>query len=174
MLHKQAETLATTNYSVESAEICHYFADPLLLPAEDRHYVSDSLEKLLHSRPSIRRRWLRQVRSSRANMIKHGKSQLSISSFFQIHRNDSTTEPRLSTIPAPLQDPSLADTVSTAPPKPTQQFQRTPGRPPDTANLTRPKHRTNTMQQRMTAFFPGRPPEPPTPDLLQPGNPSHV
>ncbi len=44
MLHKQAETLASTNYSVESAEICHYFADPLLLPAEDRHYVSDSLE----------------------------------------------------------------------------------------------------------------------------------
>jgi hypothetical protein len=92
-------------------------------------------------------------------MIKHGKSQLSIKSFFQIQRRDSTTEPRTSTLPAPLQDPYSADIASNAPPPPTQQIERTTGRSPDTANHIRPPHRTtNTMQQRMTAF-PGRPPE---------------
>jgi hypothetical protein len=174
MLHKQTETLASTNYSAESAEIRHYFSDPLLLPAEDRHYVSASLDKLLRSRPSVRRRWLRRVRSSRANMIKHGQSQLSINSFFQIRRNETTIDPRLSTLPAPIPDNSPAYTATTAPPKSTRQFERTPGRPPDTANLTRQTHSTNTMQQRMTAFFPGRPPETTTPDIPEPGNPSHV
>ncbi len=56
MLHKQTETSDSIKYSAESAEIRHNFADPLILPAEDRHYVSDSLIKLLRSRPSVRRR----------------------------------------------------------------------------------------------------------------------
>ncbi len=68
-LHKQADTSTSINYSAKSAELCHYLADPLLLPAEDCHYVSSSLNKLLLSRPSVRRRWLRRVRSSRARMI---------------------------------------------------------------------------------------------------------
>ena len=59
-------------YSAESTEIRHYFSDPILLPAEDRHYVSNNLAKLLRSSPSVRRRWLRRVRTARHNMLKHG------------------------------------------------------------------------------------------------------
>jgi hypothetical protein len=129
----------------------HYFADSLLLPAEDRHYVSDSLNKLLRSRPSVRRRWLRRVRSARASMIKHGTSQISINKFFtRIQRQDRVTQPRSPT-PVSLQETTTADSI-TAPPLPQQTQERIPGRPPDTTIFIRPVHRTNTTQQRMTEF----------------------
>jgi len=133
MLHKHAETSASTTYSAESAKIRHYFANPLLLLAEDRHYVSASLDKLLRSRPSVRRRWLRRVRSSRASMLKHGKSQLKINSFFHIQRCTPVTELRPSTPPVLMQNSSTVDTTGTAQPPPPQPLERTPGRPPDTA-----------------------------------------
>jgi hypothetical protein len=156
MLHKHAETSVSLKYSAESAEIRHYFADPLLFPAKDRHYVSDSLNKLLRSRPSVRRRWLRRVRSARASMIKHGTSQITIKTFFtRIQRQERATQPRSPT-PVSLQETTTVDSI-TAPPLPQQTQERTQGRPPDTTILTRPVHRTNTTQQRMTEFFPGRP-----------------
>ena len=89
VLNKQQESILSVRYSAESSEIRHYFANPLLLPAEDRHYCSSNLDKLLRSRPSVRRRWLRRVRTARANMLKYGQSQTTINNFFR-HPNGRT------------------------------------------------------------------------------------
>jgi hypothetical protein len=89
VLHKQQESILSVRYSAESSEIRHYFANPLLLPAEDRHHCSSNLDQLLRSRPSVRRRWLRRVRTARANMLKHGQLQTTIYNFFR-HPNGRT------------------------------------------------------------------------------------
>lgn len=69
-LHQTQETTDAVKFNANSAEIRYYFAHPNLLPAEDQHYCSHNLTKLLQSRPSVRRRWLQRVRSARSNMIK--------------------------------------------------------------------------------------------------------
>lgn len=163
MLHKQTETSDSLKYFTKSAEIRQYFADPLLLPAEDRHYVSDSLNNLLRSRPSVRRRWLRRVRASRASMIKHRESQLTINEFFKPQRQDPATEHRHDT-PVPPHDTTTTDSNNTQPP-PTQPIERAPWRPPDTAiQETLTRHRTNTSYSTTNDCVFPRPTSRPTSD----------
>lgn len=69
-LHNTKETTDAVKYTADSSEIRHYFENPNLLPAEDRHYCSHNLTKLLRSRPSVRRRWLQRVQTARSNMLK--------------------------------------------------------------------------------------------------------
>jgi hypothetical protein len=179
VLHKTQDKVNATIFTAESKEIRHYFADPLLIPAEDRHYtISQSLEKILRSRPSVRRRWLRRVRTARANMIKNGQSQSTIKHFFShIPHHDSTITIR-PTATALVNNTINHDSTRTAhlslaQPPPTQNTERTPGRPPDPAIQTGTPKRANTTQQRMTEFFPGRPPEHHQ-MTMAPGNPPHI
>jgi hypothetical protein len=139
-LHRTKETTDAIKYTADSSEIRHYFDNPTLLPAEDRHYCSSNLEKLLSSRPSVRRRWLQRARTARSNMIKHGRSQLTMTKYYAPDTNHTATD-RL-----PQTAPVLAHTVTTNP-------------------------RTQTTQQRMTSFFPGRPPDS---NNTQPGNPPPI
>ena len=172
VLHKHQDSITSVRYSAESSEIRHYFDNPLLLPAEDRHYCASNLDKLLQGgRPSLRRRWLRRVRRARANMIKHGQSQTTLHTFFRpTQRQDPEAQPRLN---VPQLHGTTLHGISTQPPIP-QTIDRIPGRPPDEDNGTLPAtKRTHTTQQRMTAFFPGRPPDLP-PRQPEPGNPPHV
>ena len=104
----------------------HFHANPNLLPSAGRHYCSISLKRLLGSRPSVRRRWLRRVRTARSNLIKNGKTQQLMTQF----STEQTTQ-----------------------------------NPPRNISATAPNRKNNsnvrsvTTQQRMTAFFPGRPPD---------------
>lgn len=170
VLHKQKDTATAKKYSAESTEIRHYFSDPLLLPAEDRHYVSNNLDKLLRSSPSVRRRWLRRVRTARNNMLKKGLSQLTIRNFLTKPPQGIDRQQRGNHAQTHTTDTSLTSTPTTQPP--TQPIERTPGRPPDTATATRNMTRTRTTQQRMTAFFPGRPPD--NQETQLPGNPPRI
>ena len=139
VLHRDKEKTDSTVYSVESAELRYFHSNPNLLPSSDKHYCQISLQRLLGSRPSVRRRWLRRVRTARANLIREGKTQQRITQFTEtqpkyrnLHRNNAATE---SMNPVPI--------------------------------------RSVTTQQRMTAFFPGRPPDS-NPIPTQNPSPSHT
>ena len=124
-LHQEKETADTQVYSAESAEIRHYHSNPTLLPASDVHYCNNvTLNRLIQSRPSVRRRWLRRVRQARANFLRDGDLQKSITTYL------TPTTPRHNSQPVRTQP-----VTTTAHP------------------------RTTTTQQRMTSFFPGRPPD---------------
>jgi hypothetical protein len=87
-----------------------------------------TLNKLLQSHPSVRRRWLKRVKTSKAAYLKDGQNQQTISKYMtpipQTRGAHNEQETRL-----------------------TQQIHH-----------ERPKD-TNTTQQRMTAYIPGRPPD---------------
>ena len=127
-LHRTKETTDAIKYTADSSEIRHYLDNPTLLPAEDRHYCSsNNLAKLLCSRPSVRRRWLQCVRTARSNMIKHGKSQLTLTKYYALDTNHTVTERQPQTAPV------LAHTVTTNPRTQTTQQCMTsffPGLPP--------------------------------------------
>jgi hypothetical protein len=126
ILHRDQETIDTKVYSVQSAEIRHFHENPALFPSADRHYCQISLQRLLGSRPSVRRRWIRRVRTARSNMIRDGNTQQRMTKFLernQQHRN-------------------LRSDILDIPPKRNQAL-----------------NRSITTQQRMTSFFPGRPPD---------------
>ena len=125
-LHQDKETAEAAVYSAESAEIRHYHSSPKLLPASDAHYCTNTtLDRIIRSRPSsVRRRWLRQIRTARANFMKDGNLQQSITAYLQQSErvHDSAT--------------ALTTPISKM------------------RNI-----RSTTTQQRMTSFFPGRPPD---------------
>jgi hypothetical protein len=132
-LHHAKDKAAAIIYSAESAELRHYHSDPKLLKQQDQHYCARSLDRLLTSQPSVRRRWLQRVRTARALFIKDGQSQQVITRYITHHKvppNDSNTEQDISNIR---------------------------------------NARTRTTQQRLTEFFPGRPPDSTS---EEPGNPS--
>ena len=137
ILHKEQDTVDTHIYSMESAELRHYHANPTLLPTSDQHYCSLPLQRLLRSRPSVRRRWLRRVKTARAAFLQNGKQQQRITQFLEVSR-----------------------TPDHLPPAPNIAFR--PG-------LTR----STTTQQRMTDYFPGRPPDPTHPSTPSNPSPSH-
>ena len=124
-LHRTKETTDAIKYTAESSEIRYYFETPTLLPAEDRHYCSSNLAKLLCSQSSARRRCLHRVGTARSNMIKHGKSQLTMTKYYALDTNHTSKDRQL-----PTAQPVREHTVTTNP-------------------------RTQTTQQRMTSFFPG-------------------
>ena len=128
-LHEHQDTADAKICTAESAEIRHYHDNPLLLPQHDRHYCMTPLTKLLQSKPTARRRWLRRVRLARATYVIEGRSQQTLTRYI-------TIDPRIPTIRNhnPVSTTTLLHN-STA------------------------KARNKTTQQRLTEFFTGRPPD---------------
>ena len=81
-LHDSADSDAS-KLSSEAVEIEYYHSRPHLLRLGDQHYCQRSLVKLLSSSSSTRRRWLRKVRQSSAELTKDGTQQALITSFFR-------------------------------------------------------------------------------------------
>ena len=127
ILHQHQDDKDQTIYSMESAELQFYHSNPNLVPTSDQHYCRNiTLNKLLKSRPSVRRRWLKRVKTARAAYLIDGQNQQLVTRYM-----------------IPL--PSTQDSINT--PR-TQRLQRKPAN-----GDTRTTH-TNTAQQRMTKFFP--------------------
>ena len=122
------ETTDAVKFNADSAEIRHYFNNLNMRPAEDRHYCAHNMTKLLRSRPSVHRRWLQRVRTARSNMLKHGRSQLTMTKYYALDPQPTGTD---------RQNQNTTNPTNTASQNP----------------------RTRTTQQRMTSFFPGRPPD---------------
>ena len=132
ILHQHQDDQDQTIYSMESAERRHYHSNPTLVPNSDQHYCRNiTLSKLLKSRPSVRRRWLKRVKTARAAYLKDSKNQQLVTRYMK-----------------PLPSTKNSTNIPGA-----QRMQRNPAN-----RTTRPTH-TNTAQQRMTAFFPGQPPD---------------
>ena len=105
-LHNQRQYDETKFMSLEAAEIRHYFSQPHLLPVTEQHYCQGSVLKVLQSRPSNRRRWLRRVRKARSDLLLDQLRQARITSFFTRIRT-STTHPN----PQETQVPPVPDLV---------------------------------------------------------------
>jgi hypothetical protein len=70
--------------SAQSIEIQYYHSRPHLLRQGDQHYCQRSLSKILSGSPATRRRWLRKVKQSSAELTKDGTlNQTLITSFFR-------------------------------------------------------------------------------------------
>ncbi len=82
MLHAKEDEGLTSIRSTEAAEIRHYHSQPHLLKPGDQHYCTRSLEKLLNGSASTRRRWLRRVKQSSAELTKDGTRQALITTYF--------------------------------------------------------------------------------------------
>ena len=82
ILHSsEVEALADIRLQ-EIAEIKYYHANPHLLLSTDQHHCTRSLSRLLSSSSATRRRWLRIVKRSSAELTKDGTRQTRITSFF--------------------------------------------------------------------------------------------
>jgi hypothetical protein len=81
-LHSEREAEMADIRSQEVAEIRYYYSRPHLLRAADQHYCTRSLNRLLSSSASTRRRWLRLVKRSSAELTKGGTCQTRITTFF--------------------------------------------------------------------------------------------
>jgi hypothetical protein len=76
------DTLANTR-STETVEITYYHCRPHLLRTGDQHYCRRSLSKILAGTPATRRRWLRKVKQSSAELTKDGTTQTLLTNFFR-------------------------------------------------------------------------------------------
>ena len=73
ILHQHQDNQDQTIYSMESAELRHHHSNPTQVPNSDQHYCRNiTLNKLLKSRPSVCRRWLKRVKTARAAYLKDG------------------------------------------------------------------------------------------------------
>lgn len=82
-LHEATDTFHPSP-SAEAIEITYYHSRPHLLRHGDQHYCQRSLSKLLSGPASTRRRWLRKVKQSSADITKDGTVRQSlITSFFR-------------------------------------------------------------------------------------------
>ena len=82
VLHNQEDTDLRSIRSAELAEIRHFHENPSLLCLADRHFCERSLERLLQSSASTRRRWLRRVKKSAASHLRDGHRQSLLTSSF--------------------------------------------------------------------------------------------
>ena len=73
----------SVSISAETIEITYYHSWPHLLCLGDQHYCNRSLSKILSSSPATRRRWLRKVKQSSAQLTKDGTRQSLFTSFFR-------------------------------------------------------------------------------------------
>ena len=73
----------TASVSAESVEIEYYHSRPHLLRLGDQHYCNRSLSKILSGSPATRRRWLKKVKQSSAELTKDGTRQSLLTSFFR-------------------------------------------------------------------------------------------
>ena len=83
VLHSTTDDAMATIRSAETVEIMHYHSHPHLLRTGDQHYYRRSLSKLLAGTPATRRRWLRKVKQSSAELTKDGTSQTLLTNFFR-------------------------------------------------------------------------------------------
>ena len=83
VLHDLTDPTLATTRSTETVEIMHYHQNPHLLRTGDQHYCRRSLPKLLASNPATRRRWLRKVKQSSAELTKDGTTQTLLTNFFR-------------------------------------------------------------------------------------------
>ena len=82
VLHNREDTDLRLIRSSELAEIRQFHENPSLLCLADRHFCERSLERLLQSSASTRRRWLRRVKKSAASHLRDGQRQSLLTSFF--------------------------------------------------------------------------------------------
>jgi hypothetical protein len=91
-LHGTSETELTRIYTMNSAAIRYYHSRPHLLAAGDRHYCDGQpILTMLRGSTSTRHRWLVQVQQAHAAYIKDGKKQTTMTSFFRIAPNFSSS-----------------------------------------------------------------------------------
>jgi hypothetical protein len=83
VLHATDDVSLAKTRSTETVEIMHYHSKPHLLRTGDQHYCRRSLSKLLSSTPATRRRWLRKVKQSSAELTKDGTTQTLLTNFFR-------------------------------------------------------------------------------------------
>ena len=81
-LHDRKDELARTIQSSDDAEIRHYHSNPHLLPLDDQHYCERPIANLLRSPLSVRRRWLKHIRSARANKLRDNLLQTNLRHFY--------------------------------------------------------------------------------------------
>ena len=81
-LHSHSDATLMDIRSQEVAEIKFFHNRPELLLSSDRHLCHRSLDRLLSGSSSTRRRWLRMVKRSTAEMTKDGTQQSRITNFF--------------------------------------------------------------------------------------------
>jgi hypothetical protein len=93
-LHDCSDAIAKEIKSSELAEIRHFHSQPHLLPTGDQHYCERSLQSLLCSSYSVRRRWLKHIRTARANKLRQGLLQTNISNFFTAVKTPRITNAR--------------------------------------------------------------------------------
>jgi hypothetical protein len=124
VLHQHKDEKDQEIYSMESAELRHYHSNPKLLQSSDQHYCNNmTLNKLLQSHPSVRRRWLKRVKTSRAAYLKDGQNQQTISKYMTpIPQTRGAHDKQETRLTQPTHRERHKDTNTT------QQF---PGRPPD-------------------------------------------
>ena len=83
VLHSSDDQTLESIRSAESAEIKFYHGRPHLLRTGDQHYCQRPLAKILSCTPATRRRWLRKVKQSTADMTKDGTRQTLLTNFFR-------------------------------------------------------------------------------------------
>ena len=82
VLQRNDEREVQRHQSAEAVEIRHYYEKPELLSVSDRHYCDRPLKQILHSSPTNRRRWLRQVQQARQRRLQDGLYQCKMYQFF--------------------------------------------------------------------------------------------
>ena len=82
VLHSKDDASLLSIRSAEAAEIQYFHSRPHLLRLGDQHYCNRPLSALLSSNPATRRRWLRKVKQSSAELTKDGTRQSLLTSFF--------------------------------------------------------------------------------------------
>ena len=84
ILHSKSDQHLASIRSAEFAEIEYYHSRPHLLRTGDQHYCQRPLSHLLSGAPATRRRWLRKVKRSTAELTKDGTRQSLITNFFRV------------------------------------------------------------------------------------------
>ena len=112
--------------SLIDAEIVKYHREPDLLLTDDRFYCEQSLQRLLASGASVKRRWIHRVKRSREKRQKYDKDQPRITKYFRTHSRTEQT-----------------------------QSIHHKGRPPDEqiSTATKASSRSTTVQRLMTFFL---------------------
>ena len=141
VLHDREQKDVQRNYDLEAIESTNLHSNPRDIPLHDRYHCTNmSLKRLLDSSNTNKRRWLMRVRRAKTrNTREDGKTQTRLTSFF---RRETPALPTCDALPAQRPNPFL----------------------PNMLPQYIPPH--NTVQQRMAATNPGRPPDhfPPTND----------
>ena len=73
----------SVSVSAETIEITYYHSRPHMLRLGDQHYCNRPLSSILSSNPATRRRWLRKVKKSSAELTKDDTRQSLLTSFFR-------------------------------------------------------------------------------------------